>query len=411
MRIFASSKLLLTVVLCVLCLTLGRYAIAADPPATSPTPTPIGTCSGTDVPGLSGKRLAEHCESFDDPQSGTSGHPCRVIKDPLTGSYVSLMKAGKSMISSVVPEFIANSSIFNLAFDNSIASAKTLNGVLLNDLSNIAIGAYDKTNKDDRVREGYAFQFHFGCQPGNFCAQSMDLSSLGIEGDNLCIPDAELGAYISLKIADKNGTGPTKVGAINPLDLFTQRRSILARLNESANSTEAALSRLCFRSTPNGDRILNTIIDEQIKSSGNLPLIGALRTNLVGIALSEVYRSNLIDRFMNERSTGDYIRTNAVAIKDLVNKPLIGLAPDWFPTYKVQDAEMNSLWRCVSAAQEAKLFTAIGNLPVNDLGKFVSTVVFGFLLGVAGATTLLCVIYCAIRIQMSQGGGSSGHHQ
>jgi len=312
----------------------------------------------------------------------------------------------------MLPSIIADSPIFKSIFQNNIDSTKSLSGTLLTAIPNTVFEM--APNKPTDMLAGYGMQYHSGCVVGNICAQSRNLSAMGIQGDNLCVPESEWGAYIDTKLKIKNNPGLLNGGA--PLTGLTGERllagrvSLLAMLREGVNSTPAALSRLCFRSTPNGDRILGVIINEQIASTGQLPPMEALRNNIVTFGASEALRILFEDRFFGEKKSGDYIRNNSNTIKDLVNKPLIGLSPNW-SSHKVQDAEMNSLWRCVSAAQDGKLFTAIGNLPVDNLGNFVSTVVFGVLLGVAGAATLLCVIYCAIMIQMSQKSKSMGKAQ
>jgi len=377
--------------------------------AVDPTPSPAATEADCDkIPeGI----LKQNCISYSDTQSGFPYHPCNTIRDPLTGVYTQLMEAGRTMISSMLPSIIADSPIFRSIFQSNIDSAKSLSGTLLTAIPNTLFEMVP--NKPADMLAGYGMQYHSGCVVGNICAQSRNLSAMGIEGDNLCIPESEWGAYIDTKLKIKNNPGLLNVasplGGITAERLLAGRVSLLAMIREEANSIPSALSRLCFRSTPNGDRILSVIVNEQIANSGQLPLMGVLRNNLVTFGASEAMRILFEDRFLGEKTSGEYIRTNANTIKNLVNKPLIGGAStDIFPTYKVQDAEMNSLWRCVSAAQDSKLFTAIGNLPVDNLGNFVTTVVFGILLGVAGATTLLCVIYCAIMIQMSQGGESMG---
>ncbi|MEI6326667.1 MAG: hypothetical protein WCO78_00940 [Candidatus Roizmanbacteria bacterium] len=407
MRLSVLSKVFLVLTVSVICSMLAHPAGAVSP---SPSPSPAGPapvftevdCGGVKIQALSGdvRRVEQQCISFEDRQSGFPYHPCNIIRDPLTGVYTQLMEAGKTMISGMLPAIIANSPIFNSIFDNNIASAKVLNGTLLNTIPSALFDA--APNKPADMATGFGLQYHAGCVLGNICAQSRDLSSLGVIGDNLCVPETEWGTYINMKIDEL--TGPKKVvggaGALQLIDI------IVKNLRASANSEQAALSILCFRSTPNGDRILNAIVDDNMGSK-LLPLAIAL-IHPAGAAGVAAMRQSIIDRYMNLPTFGTYIKNNTPKIITIVNTPLIGIAPDLFPSYKVQESEMTSLARCISAAQDSKLFTAIGNIPVDNLGNFISTFVFTTLFGIAGATTLLCVIYCAIMIQMSAGGESMG---
>ncbi len=398
MRLSVVSKLTLALVICVIYLTSGYDVYAVDP---TPSPPPTTEADCEKIPeGL----LRQNCISYADPQSGFPYHSCRVMRDPLTGVYTQLMDAGRTMISSMLPSIIADSPIFKSIFQNNIDSSRALSGTILNSIPN-TIFELDPNRPIDMIKD-YGLQYHAGCDPGNFCAQAYDLSAMGIVGDNLCIPEEKWGKYINLKIADLNNSGLRKVvgggGLLQPID------EIVKRLREPFNSTRAALTLLCFRSTPNGDRILNAIVFGQFLSKGTLPVLTSSFNVITNPATILLYRQALIDLFVNDPNSAKYIETNTPAIINVVNGSLLGPIGDPFPSYKVQDAEMKNLSRCVAAAQDDKLYTALGNMPVDDLGNFISTVVFGVLFGIAGATTLLCVIYCAIMIQMSQGGESMG---
>jgi len=396
MRLSVLSKLTLALVICVIYLTSGYDVYAVDP---TPSPPPTTEADCEKIPdGI----LKQNCISYADPQSGAPYHSCKVMRDPLTGVYTQLMEAGRDMISSMLPSIIADSPIFKSIFQNNIGSARSLSATVLNSIPN-TIFELDPDRPIDMVK-GYGLQYHSGCDAGNFCAQAYDLSHMKIVGDNLCVPEAQWGKYINLKIADLNNPPLRKVvgggGLFQPID------EIVKRLRESVNSTQAALTLLCFRSTPNGDRILNAIVFGQFLSKGTLPVLTSSFNIITNPATILLYRQALIDSFVSDPNSAKYIERNTPAIINVVNGSLLGPIGDPFPSYKVQDTEMKNLSRCVAAAQDNKLYTALGNMPVDNLGNFISTVVFGILFGIAGATTLLCVIYCAIMIQMSQGGES-----
>lgn len=58
---------------------------------------------------------------------------------------------------------------------------------------------------------------------------------------------------------------------------------------------------------------------------------------------------------------------------------------------------------CLTCANRGGYYSAIGCLPINDLGSFVTTLAFQIGLGLAGAFCILCMIYSAIIMQTSGG--------
>lgn len=58
---------------------------------------------------------------------------------------------------------------------------------------------------------------------------------------------------------------------------------------------------------------------------------------------------------------------------------------------------------CVGCALSGGYPSAIGCLPLDNVGKFIAETVFGIGLSIAGAICLLCIIYSAIMLQTSQG--------
>lgn len=59
--------------------------------------------------------------------------------------------------------------------------------------------------------------------------------------------------------------------------------------------------------------------------------------------------------------------------------------------------------QCVACASSGGYPSAIGCLPLDNIGKFIAETVFGIGLSFAGAICLLCIIYSAIMLQTSQG--------
>lgn len=58
---------------------------------------------------------------------------------------------------------------------------------------------------------------------------------------------------------------------------------------------------------------------------------------------------------------------------------------------------------CLTCANRGGYYSAIGCLPINDLGSFITTLAFQIGLGIAGAFCILCMIYSAIIMQSSGG--------
>lgn len=63
----------------------------------------------------------------------------------------------------------------------------------------------------------------------------------------------------------------------------------------------------------------------------------------------------------------------------------------------------SALGECLDCAQTGGLATAIGCVPVLNLQKFIAETVFGIGIGIAGAFSVLCMIYGAILFQTSAG--------
>lgn len=59
--------------------------------------------------------------------------------------------------------------------------------------------------------------------------------------------------------------------------------------------------------------------------------------------------------------------------------------------------------KCVGCALSGGYPSAIGCLPLDNVGKFIAETVFGIGLSIAGAICLMCIIFSAIMLQTSQG--------
>jgi hypothetical protein len=74
------------------------------------------------------------------------------------------------------------------------------------------------------------------------------------------------------------------------------------------------------------------------------------------------------------------------------------------PNSQAKIAEMQrQLGRCLDCARNSEISTALGCVPVDNIGRFITEVFFGILLGIAGSYCVLCVAVGAVRLQTSQG--------
>lgn len=335
-------------------------------------------------------RYREHCRSLNDPQSGFPYHTCKVIKDPITDIVTSSLKSARSLIDSMLPTWLVNVGVTDILLGTSGSTVSAINGAI-----NVISNAFFINQANKEVRFGYDAQFVAGCNTGSMCAQAVDMSSEGIIGDNVCIPLSEFQEYKTAKKQLSNGQ-PNDLGKI--LDRMFQNKESIYR--------SKPLAELCIRNTPNGSNILDYIL---LKKSGvdlntNFPIVSHL---------DSFHNEMYLDQFYTDKLNWKIISDNMDEIEKVFGKVRIsssGLPMIlWFKASvkgpsMVNKQELRSLSSCLQAASEGKLYTAIGNIDIENLGTFISTTVFGILMGFAGAFTLGCAIYSGVSIQMSQGG-------
>jgi len=69
---------------------------------------------------------------------------------------------------------------------------------------------------------------------------------------------------------------------------------------------------------------------------------------------------------------------------------------------KLCEKYTNNQQQCINCANQGKLYTALGCIPL-DIGVFVKETLFQLMLGIAGFIALMCIIYSAFQIQTSAG--------
>ncbi len=58
---------------------------------------------------------------------------------------------------------------------------------------------------------------------------------------------------------------------------------------------------------------------------------------------------------------------------------------------------------CVACANNKGVWTGLGCIPTNQVGAFVRSAIFNLMLGIAGASALICILYAAFILQTSRG--------
>lgn len=408
----------------------AQYQSGVVPPTPLPTQS-LSTTTSSCISSIKNNTLLseaeknyeiEACVSFEDPQRGYPYHPCKVIVDPISKIFVETFDAAKNT-------FVNSSGITGLltknVFEGLTTSAKALSNTILNRIPSQILSAIP--NPDLRSTD-YGMQYHFGCDTGNICAQSRKIQLpdpenpdgplITVTGGNVCIPEESWGAYTAALVEDKLAADSQSNGEIRAMS--TGKPSGIAWLMRSQSSPQSAFAGLCFRSSPRGQDILKTIL--AIKNPKQYGLSQALIAVPLPITALPGYtmEQNLTYHFYNDPGSAQWLlsqkkqivdRINDYAIsqliigfEDTVTKTQIMADKEKYFYNAITEDEVNEVGKCLQAAQKNEIYTAIGNFPVNDMGKFLSSVIFGILFSFAGAITLGCAIYSAIRIQLSQGG-------
>ncbi len=381
--------------------------------AQAPQPTPTLTIANQFLLGLkdcqnipksgsvAANKFIEHCRSLRDSQAGFPYHTCKVLKDPISSNIESAFTGTKAAVNSMLPTWLAGMGVIDILFGTGNSVAAGLNSTF-NTLATVFFISPNASIVDPNdpyrylVRTSYDMQYFAGCNTGAICAQALDLSRHNIIGDNVCIPQSELEEYITAKKQAVNG---------KPEDL----KIILERIyaNKESIYKSKPLSSLCLRNTANGDNIISYLLESsQPHAAGVKPNSAATRFGFSNDAIMDAFYTNKDNAKLIRDNADDIISKLGTYRASHTGLPLVtwkGYMGPKAPAV-IKKQELESFAQCLEAAHEGKLYTAIGNIDIENLATFISTTVFGILMGFAGAFTLGCAIYSAVSIQMSQGG-------
>lgn len=368
----------------------------------------------------------ELCLSLSNTQSGFPGQTCDMPRDPISKSVDS--------ISEIIRFSISNQLDPNSAVGRALSPAlSTLFGpsALKVQMSGVMFdlpeAAFSAANTDIHVRSGYTLQYYAGCWVGNTCAMTHEFPDdpdlAGIEVDNLCVPNYLWGGYLNLKKKIRDGVVIVKendslLGIAATATQFapqptppSNNQKALGHVAKNTFTNEMSLARLCFRSSPSGDMILNSAITQ--KYAGSLPwttswVVKVQQSSFYSLlfAPTTFFTSHEVD-FLKDPDAPLFMRKNEESISNAISEywtSRSSLPFIQYPYYRTLDTEVHDLSICLDSAQKGLMYTAIGALPVNNLASFISDTVYGIMFGIAGAITLGCIIYCSIRLQLSQGG-------
>ncbi len=118
--------------------------------------------------------------------------------------------------------------------------------------------------------------------------------------------------------------------------------------------------------------------------------------------------SKILDDVLNVSLPGIIktgIENPPLSVDAEVNKKLTTLS-QMMPDAKRKEQALRSVRSfagCLTCANRGGYYSAIGCLPINDLGSFITTLAFQIGLGLAGAFCVLCMIYSAFMMQVSSG--------
>jgi hypothetical protein len=208
-----------------------------------------------------------------------------------------------------------------------------------------------------------------------------DLTLIQGDSQNTAIPTDKLGLMCinSMPHAD------LITGAVT--DFLADNSHLIRTRNRNADNTATCLSG-CVE-------LIQFHIRDSITSDN---IIESLKERLSCDNNATVYQDFCTETnvFNGINSLDDLVAKNGV--KAMLNKPEYFNGND-----SLIKSTMANLNRCLSCAREGGVATAIGCIQVGDMKSIVSVLVFRIGIGIAGSFCLLCIVYGAVMIQLSQG--------